>query len=70
MENLNIKIDKSMFQKIVCDECSHDTFAVGLHLYKVSKFAAGTDKDALNPVQVFYCVNCRHINENFLPEIG
>jgi hypothetical protein len=55
---------------VVCEKCNSIVFSEGLLLRKVSKFliASTSDKDQVIPVPTFYCVNCKHINKEFLPE--
>jgi hypothetical protein len=62
---LNITLDKTT--GVECDECKSTIFSEGLMLRKVSKFLSGTEKDGLIPIPVFYCINCKHINEDMLP---
>ena len=55
---------------VVCEKCGGMVFSEGLLLRKVSKFIVANpgNKDSLIPVPLMYCVNCRHVNEEFLPE--
>lgn len=55
---------------VLCEKCSGSVFSEALILRKVSKFlvASNTNKDTLIPVPVFYCVSCKHVNVEFLPE--
>jgi hypothetical protein len=55
---------------VVCEKCSNNIFSEGLMLRKVSKFLVATtsNKDQVIPVPVFYCVECKHVNKEFLPE--
>ncbi len=52
---------------IECDECKGQVFVEGLMLRKLSKFLAGTEQDAVIPIQVFACQKCGHVNNQFLP---
>lgn len=54
-------------QPVACTECKGQVFANGIILRKVSKILAGTDKDALIPVTIPYCVNCMQVLEDLLP---
>lgn len=55
---------------VVCEKCSSNVFSEGIILRKVSKFLVATtsSKDQVIPVPVFYCVQCKHVNKEFLPE--
>jgi uncharacterized Zn finger protein len=63
--NVNITLDKTA--AVSCDECSHEVFQEGVMLRKASRFITGTAQDAIIPIQVFSCVKCGHVNEEFLP---
>jgi hypothetical protein len=51
-----------------CEKCSGEVFSEGLLLKKVSRFLVGSDKDAIMPIQVLFCANCKHVNEEFMPK--
>jgi uncharacterized Zn finger protein len=53
---------------IKCDKCENEVFTEGIMLRKISRFVAGTTQDALMPIPVFACLNCGHVNEDFLPK--
>lgn len=63
---LNIKLDQTT--PIVCDKCESSTFQPALMLRKVSKFLSGTPQDGIIPVEVFACMTCGHINDEFQPK--
>jgi uncharacterized Zn finger protein len=63
--NVNITLDKTA--AVSCDECSHEVFQEGVMLRKASRFITGTAQDAIIPIQVFTCIKCGHVNEEFLP---
>ncbi len=63
--NMNITLDKT--SGVTCDECKGEVFTDGVMLRKASRFITGTAQDALIPIQVFSCVKCGHVNEEFLP---
>lgn len=54
-------------QPVTCTDCKGQVFSNGMILRKVSKIIAGTDKDALIPVNIPYCVNCMQVLEDLLP---
>lgn len=45
-------------QSVKCEKCESQIFQNGVIFRKVSKLIAGTDKDALVPINVPYCVQC------------
>jgi hypothetical protein len=63
--NMNITLDKT--SGVSCDECKGEVFTDGVMLRKASRFITGTAQDAIIPIQVFSCVKCGHVNEEFLP---
>jgi len=50
-----------------CIDCKGEVFQNGIIFRRVSKLIAGTDKDALVPLTVPYCVNCLTPLEDLLP---
>lgn len=52
---------------VVCQDCGHGIFQNGVIFRKVSKIVAGTDKDALVPINVPYCTNCGQPLDELLP---
>jgi len=55
---------------VVCEKCGGSIFNEGLLLRKVSKFIVANvgNKDSIIPVPLMYCIECKHVNEEFLPE--
>lgn len=68
MSKQQVNISLKDTTKIECEKCANDVFAPGLLLRSVSRFLTGTDKDALYPIEVFFCVKCQHVNERFYPK--
>lgn len=50
-----------------CTSCDNQIFQQGVIFRKVSKLVAGTDKDALVPVNVPYCTKCGEALQELLP---
>lgn len=63
---LNVSLDKTT--PFACESCGHEVFQEGVMLRKASKFLTGTAQDAIVPIPVFCCAQCRHVNSEFLPE--
>jgi hypothetical protein len=63
--NLNIGLDKT--QPVACNKCNGQVFQEGVLLRKASRLLTGTAQDALIPIQVFACMHCGNVNEEFLP---
>ena len=63
--NLNIGLDKT--SPLSCDKCGGQVFQEGVLLRKASRLLTGTAQDALIPIQVFACMSCGNVNEDFLP---
>lgn len=63
--NLNIGLDKT--SPVSCDKCGSQVFQEGVLLRKASRLLTGTAQDALIPIQVFACMSCGSVNEEFLP---
>jgi len=66
-----IRIDLTLDQTtgVICEKCKSKVFSEGILLRKISKHLTGGDKDNLYPIPVFYCIACKHVNKEFLPEL-
>jgi hypothetical protein len=71
-QNLNLNLDIKQTSPIVCEneECGNDMFMPAMKFRKASKLLTGTAKDAIVPVQVFFCSACGHINKEFDFNVG
>lgn len=65
-QSLNIGIEDT--QAVECDECSSMYFEQALHIRKASGLLTGQGKPSFMPIPVFRCVDCGHINSEFLPK--
>lgn len=63
----NISLDLSKTTGLVCEKCNGNLFTDAFLLRKASRLITGTAKDALIPINVFVCIECKHVNENFIP---
>jgi|TARA_R110000796_G_scaffold212113_1_gene328253 hypothetical protein len=61
-------VDLSNSTPYVCEKCGHDTFVTAFKLRTVSALMSPTGDSMMVPIQVFACVDCGHINEEFLPK--
>lgn len=50
-----------------CDECGHEIFIQGVMLRKFSPLLTGQSKPAIQPIPVFACQKCGHVNDEFKP---
>ncbi len=60
-------IDLKMTEPIVCEKCGKEVFVQGVMLRKVSALLTGTGQPGIIPVPVFYCAECGHVNQEFIP---
>jgi hypothetical protein len=72
IEGMNLPQPKQNFTikdtaPVECPECNNTVFQNGVIFRKVSKILAGTDKDALVPITIPYCVNCLEPLQELLP---
>ena len=58
-------IDLSKTVIISCDNCGRKTFKQTMLLRKMSAIVSPTGQEALNPVAVFACEQCGHVNKEF-----
>jgi len=63
----NVNFGLKDTQSVQCTECKGEVFQNGVIFRKVSKILAGTDKDALVPINIPYCVNCLEPLDDLLP---
>lgn len=62
------KFDIQQTTPIKCEKCGGETFNQGVMLRKVSPLLTGTGQPGIVPIPVFYCVECNHVNAEFIPE--
>jgi hypothetical protein len=67
MEKPKININLEQTTELKCEKCQGTIFNEGVMLRKASKFLTGSTQDSLIPVGCFYCVSCKHVNEDLLP---
>jgi hypothetical protein len=67
MPSPNVNFGIKDTTSVDCTECKGTVFQNGVIFRKVSKILAGTDKDALIPITVPYCVNCLEPLNELLP---
>ena len=63
-----MKFNPKDLQDIVCKKCNNKTFKSIFFIKKVSAIISPTGKDSFVPISSFECLNCGHINEEFLPQ--
>jgi hypothetical protein len=63
---LNISLDQT--QPVYCGNCGYNVFNQGIFLRKAPRLLTGSPVDSYLPIPVFYCVKCKHVNEEFLPK--
>lgn len=51
----------------ICEKCGGQLFQEVLMLRTLPALLTGTGKPGLIPIPVFSCLECRHVNEQFLP---
>lgn len=61
-------IDITKTSPTTCDSCGKETFQEAVILRKISAILSPTGKDGFIPIQVFACVNCGGVNNDFLPK--
>lgn len=61
-------IDITKTSSITCDSCGKEAFQNAFILRKISAIISPTGKDGVIPVQIFSCVACGNVNNEFLPK--
>lgn len=62
---VNISLDQT--DEVTCDKCDHTYFQQGIYIRKASGFVTGTGMPSYIPIPVFACLECGHVNKEFLP---
>ena len=60
-----INIPLSQTTPLICENCGSEIFHEVLYVRKISKILLGATQDSLQPVAVFACVRCHHVNKEF-----
>ena len=68
MNQPQFNIDFSETSPIKCDECGNGYFNEVLMIRKLSALLSPTGQAAMIPIPEYACSNCRHVNEEFLPQ--
>lgn len=53
-----------------CEKCGNKYFTEATMVKKVSALVSPTGKELLVPVPVLSCLDCKHVNDIFLPRTG
>ena len=65
--NQDIRVNLEQTESVTCDKCGGKVFEQAFVFQKVSPLLTGTGQPGLVPIPVFRCVECGHINEEFIP---
>lgn len=61
-------IDITQTSPTTCESCGKEAFQEAVILRKISALLSPTGKEGFVPVQVFACISCGHVNNDFLPK--
>lgn len=61
-------IDITQTSSTVCEACGKEAFQQAFILRKISALLSPTGKEGFVPVQVFACISCGNVNNDFLPK--
>lgn len=64
----HINIDLKQTKQTICEKCNCEAFQEAFMLRKVSALLSATGKEGYIPIQVFACVGCGHVNDEFIPK--
>ena len=65
-QQLNVDINQT--QSVICEECGGVYFEQALIIRKASGLLTGQSKPSYIPIPIFKCVECGHVNAEFLPK--
>lgn len=61
-------IDITQTSATTCNSCGKEAFQEAVILRKISALLSPTGKEGFVPIQVFACISCGHVNNDFLPK--
>ena len=64
MEKMNITKQPD----VTCDECQYDIFLPAVKMKRISAILSGTGRETIQPMQIFVCAKCGHVNKEWLPK--
>jgi len=53
---------------VACEKCGNKYFTEATLVKKVSALVSPTGKEILIPIPVLACLDCKHVNDMFLPQ--
>jgi len=62
-QQISIALDQTT--PLLCEECGSDIFVEVLRIRKIPKILIASQQDGLQPVSVFACAKCKHVNKEF-----
>jgi hypothetical protein len=63
-----MNVDFTQTTAEVCEKCENDTFNEVLKIRKLSALLSPTGQSTMIPIKTFACIECNHINLDFLPK--
>ena len=66
MRKLNVNINMSDTDMVSCNECKGTEFIQVHQIRRISPVISPSGEETFIPIQLFKCVGCGHINEEFL----
>ncbi len=63
---MNVNINMSDTNAVECNDCECTEFIQVYQIRRISPVLAPSGQETFIPVQLFKCVGCGHINEEFL----
>ena len=64
-ENMELVFEKA--QTITCEKCNGYAFTNVAIIKRISPLISPTGEEIVMPIQTYQCVECKNINEQFLP---
>ena len=61
------KVNMATQPDVVCDECKNDIFLPAVKMKRISAILSGTGRETIQPMQIFVCATCGHVNKEWLP---
>ena len=60
-----VNVDLNQAENVECEECKGNYFMPVFGIKRLSALISPTGQETMVPIQMFCCVECKHINKEF-----
>jgi len=62
------KVNMAKQPDVVCDKCKNDIFLPAVKMKRISEILSSNGRETIQPMQIFVCASCGHVNDEWLPK--